>query len=109
LEKNIVNHNTGTQAPFAVITFKFARLDATQANRVLKNLNLQTGVLIHSYGKRYETRRTSFGYHVENGAVAVMVCYQHTDLLLGTGREAVGKDVQAIATAFEVALSVFDS
>lgn len=107
MEKKIVGHYEG-KAPFATITFRFAKIDAKVGGEILKDLKIEVGVCISEEGRLCSIDRSSLSYQVRDNALAVIVCYDNDGYRALEAAKIVKQDVEAIAAAFEAALSVFD-
>lgn len=109
-----VSCNSQGRAPFGSIAFYSTTLNSSMATEILKNLKVETDVVVASWQpdktEGYELKRSSIGYHINSKGAAVMIYYQisgsnnHSESLVGW----VKHDVEALAAALEIALSVFN-
>ena len=111
--KTEIKGNFSGRAPFALITFRFTKIDAETGLKILKDLKLETGVLIYDLenykGTSYKVIRSSLTYHMQDKLLAVMVCYQSTfPEVFSSARESIESDTKSILEILGLALDIFD-
>ncbi|MGD1107360.1 MAG: hypothetical protein ABR865_09960 [Terracidiphilus sp.] len=115
------------RAPHVMIVFEFDKLDATGAEKIVRNLKFDEHIELHRTAGFLTVDptvdRNGFGLHAEKGKLAVVLHYQvHPSFLANTdpsrsydpghhGKavEAIKADSNKIIKTLERALGAFDS